>query len=83
MTTQEARAEAARTIIGALKLARERVTGDSISAKQDQRDDLKQAIGEMMMWQDTGEGGLTSGELRVLLGDPEDKKIRQALEDWA
>lgn len=69
-------------IMVALKLARERVIGDLISIKQQQRDELKMAIGAMYLYLETGQDKPSAEDLRGLLGDPDDKATREALEHW-
>jgi hypothetical protein len=71
-----------KILIGALEVARERVTADTIAAKQAKRDELKAAIGAMYHYLDTGQDPLSSADLRDLLGDPDDKVIREALQHW-
>lgn len=69
-------------LIEALKLARERVTSDSIGIKQRRRDELKAAIGAMYFYSETGQEKPSAHGLRELLGDPDDKAIRDALAHW-
>jgi hypothetical protein len=69
-------------IIGALQVARERVTGESVSDKQARRDTLKAAIDAMYYYLETGQDQLSSADLRELLGDPDDKAVREALQHW-
>ena len=69
-------------IIGALQVTRERVTGTSIADKQSRRDALKAAIDAMYYYLETGQEQPSSGELRGLLGDPDDREIREALQHW-
>ena len=69
-------------IIGALQVARERVTADTIAEKQARRDDLKAAISAMYYYLETGQDKLSAADLRELLGDPDDKKVREALQHW-
>jgi hypothetical protein len=75
--------EDAEIIIGALQVARERVVGDTIAVKEERRQALKDAISRMYLHVDTGQGGPVAGELRELLGDPDDRVVRRALEEWA
>jgi hypothetical protein len=69
-------------IIGALQVARERVTADTIAEKQRRRDDLKSAIDAMYYYLETGQDKPSAADLRELLGDPDDKTIREALQHW-
>lgn len=72
----------AEIIIEALILTRERVTADTIEARQARKDKLKDAISRMQLHQDTGAGGPSASELRDLLDDPDDSVLRHALEAW-
>lgn len=68
-------------IIDALRLARERVTGDSLHAKIKRRHLIDSGISRMA--HDPGtDGAMTAGELRDLLGDLDDKNLRHALGEW-
>lgn len=71
-----------QVIIDALDLARERVTADTIAARQDRRDAIKSMISAVYHFADTGQDKPASAELRGLLGDPGDAAIRRALEEW-
>jgi hypothetical protein len=72
-----------RTLIGALEIARERVTGVSVAAKQDRRDELKAMISAMYHYLDTGQDQPSSDDLRNLLGTlDDDRVIREALQHW-
>lgn len=73
----------ADTIISALRLARERVVADTAEGKERNRAGLDRAIRSMLVHKDTGQGGPSAQELRELLGDPDDREIRHALESWA
>ncbi len=69
-------------IIEALHLARERVVGDDLDGKAARRQELDQAIKSMLVAKDTGQGGPTATELRGLLGDPDERELRHALDAW-
>lgn len=79
----ETEAEAAEVLVNALQLARERVTAGTIAEKQARRDRLRNAIHRVHLAQD-GDGSQRpdAGELCKLLGDPDDREIRRALEIW-
>jgi ethanolamine utilization microcompartment shell protein EutL len=70
-------------IVSALKLARERVTSDDPEAKERRREALADMVIRVQM-----HGALnqvprpTAGELREILGDPDDGDLRRALEAW-
>jgi hypothetical protein len=70
-------------IVSALKLARERVTGDDADAKQRRREELADMIIRVQM-----HGSIdrvprpTAEELTALLGDPDDGELRRALAAW-
>jgi hypothetical protein len=72
----------ADTIIAALRLARERAVSDTVEGKEARRAELERAIKSMLVAKDTGQGGPDAQELRGLLGDPDDRNLRQALESW-
>lgn len=69
-------------IIEALRLARERVVADDLDTKTERRGALDSAIRSMLVAKDTGQGGPTAAELRALLGDPDDRELRHALDAW-
>ena len=73
-------------LIEALKLTRERITGDSVEAKQDRWDRMSLAIASVRDYLDGGArvGGdrPSAADLRELLGDPDDKATRDALANW-
>jgi hypothetical protein len=74
---------AAEVIVSALKLARERVTGDDPEAKERRREALADMVIRVQM-----HGALdqvprpTADELTALLGDPDDGDLRKALAAW-
>lgn len=71
------------TVLMALLVARERVTGDDLQEKQKRRDRLKLAISGVYAVIDGDQSGRPSAaELREMLGDPDDKDIRLALDRW-
>jgi hypothetical protein len=73
----------ATTIIDALQLARERVTGDDLAVKQEKRDRLKTTISRVYAFLDGDFAAQPSAsELRELLGDPDDKELRASLDRW-
>ena len=70
-------------LIDALMLARERVTADTLAEKQSKRDAIKAAVNGLHQWEDGDPGAKpTAAQLRELLGDPDDREIRRALEAW-
>jgi hypothetical protein len=74
----------ADVIIGALRLARERVTGDDPDEKEQRREQLADLMVRVQM-HDGGNGTgerPTTQELTKALGDPDDGKIRSALHSW-
>jgi hypothetical protein len=81
--TGEAGASPTEVIVSALKLARERVTGDDQEAKERKREELADMIIRVQM-----HGALnqvprpTAQELTALLGDPDDGALRRALASW-
>lgn len=75
--------EAAGVLANALMLARDRVTGETLEAKQKKRDLLKDAVSRVYLWQDGDGPAPPAAELRELLGDPGDARIREALETLA
>ena len=73
----------ANVIIASLELARERVTGDDLSAKENRRQELKDAIDRMKMHESIKYVHRpTAAELTALLGDPDDGVLRKALAAW-
>lgn len=74
--------ENAEIIIGALKVARERVVGDTIAVKEERRQALKDAISRMYLHVDAGQGGPAPGELRALIPDT-DRVVDRALAEYA
>lgn len=69
----------AEVIIGALQLARERVTGDDLAAKARKRQELVSALEQVRAWQGGGGDKPDAARLRELLGDPDDRVIRVSL----
>lgn len=80
--TQENADGAGDILIAALKLARERTVSWLTEEKLAKRHAIKEAISGIQARQATGEGGPSAEEIRELLGDPDDKSIRRALEAW-
>ena len=76
------RDEAADILIEALGLARERVTADTVDGKREKRDRLRNAVSGLWTGRDAGQGGPSGADLRELLGDPDDKRLRQAISAW-
>lgn len=82
--TDESGVSPAEVIVSALKLARERVTGDDPEAKERRREELADMVIRVQM-----HGALnqvprpTAEELTALLGDPGDGDLRRALAAWA
>lgn len=74
--------EAAGVLAGALRLAAVRVTGDDPDAKRDRRDALRNAAAGIDMMAAVIEDPVTADQVRDLLGDPDDREVRQALEAW-
>jgi hypothetical protein len=74
----------ADVIVAALKLARERVTGDDPEAKELRRDDLGDLATRVILYHDRpeAEGRPSAGELTEALGDPDDGNLRRALAAW-
>jgi hypothetical protein len=73
------RREAREVITGALKTARERVVGE-LDAKEIQRERLADLIVRM----DQGAGSKpTAEDIRDALGDPDDGRLRRAIEAWS
>ncbi len=79
MADSEGIAHSTGIIIGALQLARERVTGDDHEVKLRRREDLLGALEQVRGWQDGGGGKPDVARIRELLGDPDDRPIRDAL----
>jgi hypothetical protein len=81
--TDETGVSATEVIVSALKLARERVTGDDPEAKERRRE----ALADMVIRVQT-HGVLnqaprpTAEELTALLGDPDDGELRKAIAAW-
>jgi hypothetical protein len=71
-------AEAGEIILGALKLARERVTGDP-DEKEIRRERLADLIARIRVG---GSARPSAGDLKDALGDPDDSEIRTALAAW-
>lgn len=71
-------------IIPALRLARERVTGDDVDAKERRREALADMIIRTRMHGVMGPGVArpTAQELKEALGDPDDGDLRKALAAW-
>jgi hypothetical protein len=65
-------------ILSALRIKRERVTGDDIAVKKRQRDELRDAINAI----ETPGSAPDAERLRELLGDPDDRAVRDALAAW-
>jgi hypothetical protein len=68
-----------------LVLAAERVTGDDLIAKRQRKDALLGAAIRITGWQKSGPSAPqrpAAAELRALLGDPDQKEIREALDRW-
>lgn len=85
--SQEASAEDAQImltqrLIDALVLARERVTGDDLSAKQARRDEIKDLTSRMYLYMDADREKPSAAELSAVLGE-DDRSIRQDLNAWA
>jgi hypothetical protein len=83
VTQETAEKSPADIIIDALRLTRERVVADTLTAKQQSRGALDDAIRHMLVYKDTGQRGPDPSELVELLGDPGDSEIRHALEEYA
>lgn len=64
-------------IDGALKLARERVTGE-LDAKTARRERLSSLIVRVS----SPEARPSAAELTEALGDPDDREVREALREW-
>ena len=70
-------------ILPALRLARERVTGDDPEAKERRRGELADMIIAVRMHGSLAQTPRpTAGELTALLGDPDDEDLRRALAAW-
>jgi hypothetical protein len=71
-------------IVPALRLARERVTGDDPDAKEREREALADMIVRVRMHGVMGPGVTrpTAAELTEILGDPDDGDLRKALAAW-
>ena len=73
----------ASVIIPALRLARERVTGDDPEAKERRRGELADMIIRVRMHGVLAQTPRpTADELREALGDPGDGELRRALAAW-
>jgi hypothetical protein len=70
----------AAVIIEALKLERERVTGDDVDAKERRREELADAMVRVQMHANVSRP--TAEELTSLLGDPDDGELRRAIAAW-
>jgi hypothetical protein len=73
--------EPADVIVAALRLARERVTGDDPDAKEREREKLADLIARVQMHREKpeAEGRPSAEELAGALGDPEDERLRRAI----
>ena len=70
------------TIVAALRLARERVTGD-LADKERRREALSDMIIKVQMHDSIGMVPRpTAAELSRILGDPDDGELRRALGAW-
>lgn len=71
-------------IVAALRLARERATGD-MAEKEIRRERLADlALRAVLYAGDPGDPGRpTADDLRDVLGDPDDKGLRDALKAWS
>ena len=74
--------QAADVLIRELRLAAERVTGEDPQAKRDRRKALRNAAAGIDLKAGFLDHGVTAAEARELLGDPDDREVRQALEAW-
>lgn len=77
--------EPSEVIVSALRLARERVTGNDLEEKISRRMQLTDLITRAQLAPGAGLFGTTrpsAAELREALGDPDDKALRDALAGW-
>lgn len=80
---ENAESAAADVIVAALRLARERVTGDDPEAKERRREELADAAVRVRTHHAvTHVSKPTAEELTSLLGDPDDGDLRRALAAW-
>lgn len=68
-------------IIGALQLARERVTADDLRVKGERRATIAGLLSRIGASITSGAGLPPAGEIRAVLGD-DDPAVRRALEGW-
>lgn len=81
--TDEAGAPPTEVIVSALRLARERVTGDDPEAKERKREALADMIIRVQMHSALNQVPRpTKAELTEILGDPDDGVLRKALAAW-
>lgn len=79
MDTEESRP----VLLGALRLAKERVTGDDPTAKERQRERISDMIARLRLNTAPGDDRRpTAAELTELLGDPDDGELRAAIRAW-
>lgn len=73
----------AEVIVSALRLARERVTGEDPEAKERRREALADMVIRVQMHSALNQVPRpTKAELTEILGDPDDGDLRRALEAW-
>jgi len=75
--------EARQVILSSLRLARERVTGDTLQVKARRLAELNEAIGEIAACRVPASSPLSAARVRELLGDPEGHHISEAVDAWA
>lgn len=81
--TDEAGVPPTEVIVSALKLARERLTGDDLEAKERKREELADMVIRVQMHGYLDQVSRpTAEELIALLGDPDDGDLRRALAAW-
>ena len=79
MNTEESRP----VLLGALRLAKTRVTGDDLDGKERQRERLSDMMVRLRLDAPPGDSRRpAAAELTELLGDPGDAELRAAIKAW-
>jgi hypothetical protein len=76
--------ESCPVLLGALRLAKARVTGDDLDAKDRQLERIADMTVRLRLVAPPGDiRRPTAAELTELLGDPDDAELRAAIRAWA
>jgi hypothetical protein len=75
--------EARKILLDSLRIARERVTGETLELKARRLAELNEAIGEVTACKVPASSPLSAVRLRELLGNPDGHQISEAIDSWA